>query len=198
MATRSRCFRPFPAAEAVPGRLHAVIPELDRVVDPAYLARVAEAPIEQIRAMRAECTDLENGASYVRRLAQGRLDLLAEETKRRSEGGGGSLSELVDGLADMMSDGVRAPGSGRVDQQLDPPDHVVGPLSDVLDGVVGPSIVTAVAELTDTELADALTGIRHFEEQLSSARRTLHGAIDSLNNELARRIAAGDAPAGPA
>ena len=62
-----------------------MIPELDRVVDPAYLARVAEAPIEQIRAMRAECTDLENGASYVRRLAQGRLDLLAEETISEAE-----------------------------------------------------------------------------------------------------------------
>lgn len=175
-----------------------MIPELDRVLDPTYLANVAVAPIDQIRAMRAECTDLENGASYVRRLAQGRLDLLAEETKRRAEGGGGNLHDLVEGLADMMSDGVRAPGSGRIDQQLDPPDHIVAPLSDALDGVVGPSIVTAVAELDDDALAGALTGIRHFEEQLSSARRTLHGAIDSLNNELARRIADGEAPAGPA
>lgn len=168
------------------------------MLDPTYLAGIADAPTDQIRAMRAECTDLENGASYVRRLAQGRLDLLAEETKRRAEGGGGNLHDLVEGLADMMSDGVRAPGSGRVDQQLDPPDHVVAPLSDALDAVVGPAVVTAVADLEDDELRRALTGIRHFEDQLSTARRTLHGAIDSLNTELARRIAAGEAPAGPA
>lgn len=175
-----------------------MIPELDRVLDPAYLAALSDAPIERVRAMRAECTDLENGASYVRRLAQGRLDLLAEETKRRADGGGGDLGALVEGLADMMGEGVRAPCSGRVDQELDPPDHVVAPLSDVLDGVAGPAIVTSVAELSDDELARALSSVRTFEEQLSTARRTLHGAIDSLNNELARRIASGEAPAGPA
>lgn len=195
---RLRCFHLSPAAEAVPDRLIFVIPEMDRVVDPAFLARVSEVSMEQVRAMRAECTDLENGASYIRRLAQGWLDLLSEESKRRSEGGGGSLSELVEGLANMMSEGVRAPGSGRVDQQLEPPDHVVEPLTDVLDAVIGPSVVAGIAELTDAELADALNGIQNFEEQLSSSRRALHGAIDSLNHELARRIAAGDAPARPA
>lgn len=174
-----------------------MIPELERVVDPAYVVGVAEAPIERIRAMRAECAELENGTSYVRRLAQGRLDLLAEETRRRSEGGGGNLGELVAGLADLMSERVRSSVSGRVDPQLEPPDHVVDPLCTVLDAVVGAPIVSAVAELTDTELADALDGIQHFEVELSHIRRSLHSVIDSLNNELARRISASDSPAGP-
>ena len=172
-------------------------PELERVVDPSYLVGVAEAPIEQIRSMRAECAELENGTSFVRRLAQGRLDLLAEETKRRSEGAGGNLSELVEGLADMMSERVRSSISGRADSQLDPPDHVVGPLCVVLDAVVGASIVTAVAELTDVELADSLRGVQHFEVELSHLRRSLHGVIDGLNNELVHRISEGGAPAGP-
>ncbi|MEM8705970.1 MAG: hypothetical protein AAGE98_05900 [Actinomycetota bacterium] len=174
-----------------------MIPELQRVLEPTYLAGVADAPIEQIRAMRSECSDLENGASYVRRLAQGRLDLLAEETKRRAEGGGGSLTELVDGLADMLSEGVRAPGSGRIDQELDPPESVVAPLTEVLDAKVGPSVVTAVADLGDDALSAAVIALRDFEEELSGARRSLHGTIDSLNNELARRIAGGESPASP-
>ena len=111
-------------------RLAAVIPELTRVLDPAYLAGIATAPLDDIRSMRSSCADLENGASFVRRLAQGRLDLLVEESKRRAEGAGGDLAALVDGLADTLSDGVRAAGSGRLDQELDPPDHVVGPLTD--------------------------------------------------------------------
>ncbi|MEO0494158.1 MAG: hypothetical protein AAF081_12140 [Actinomycetota bacterium] len=174
-----------------------MIPELQRVLEPTYLSGIADAPIEQIRSMRAACSDLENGASYVRRLAQGRLDLLAEETKRRADGGGGNLTELVDGLADMLSEGVRAPGSGRVDQELDPPEAVVGPLTEVLDAKVGPSVVTAVAELGDDELSAGVIALRDFEEELSGARRSLHGTIDSLNNELARRIARGESPASP-
>lgn len=173
-----------------------MIPELTRVLDADYLAGIATAPIDDIRSMRSTCADLENGASFVRRLAQGRLDLLAEESKRRASGGGGSLGALVDSLADTLSDGVRAPGSGRVDQELDPPEQVVGPLTGVLDARVAPSVVTSVADLDDDALSAALIALRDFEEELSTARRSLHSTIDALNNELARRIAAGESPAG--
>jgi len=171
-----------------------MIPEMQRVLDPGYLSEIAQAPIDQIRSMRAECTDLENGASYVRRLAQGRLDLLIEEAKRRAEGGGGNLGDLIGRLPDLLSDGVRAPGSGRVDQDLDPPESVVDPLTDVLDAVAGPAVVTSVPDIGDDKLSSLIDGLRHFEDQLSGARRSLHSAIDALNSELANRIAAGEPP----
>ncbi len=175
-----------------------MIPELKRVLEPTYLTGLVDVPTDQVRVMRAECTDLENGASYVRRLAQGRLDLMVEETKRRAEGGGGDLGELVDRLPELLSDGVRGPGSGRVDQELDPPEHVVVPLSEELDAVVGPSVLMAVAELGDDELSAAVIALRRFEDDLSTSRRTLHSSIDCLNDELARRIASGEAPTAPA
>ena len=59
-----------------------MIRDLQRVLEPSYVGGLADAPIEQIRAMRAECTELENGASFVRRLAQGRLDLLGGRPAR--------------------------------------------------------------------------------------------------------------------
>ena len=68
-----------------------MIRDLQRVLEPSYVGGLAEASIEQIRAMRAECAELENGTSFVRRLAQGRLDLLGEEAKRRADGAGGNL-----------------------------------------------------------------------------------------------------------
>ena len=174
-----------------------MIRDLQRVLEPSYVRGLADASIEQIRTMRAECAELENGASFVRRLAQGRLDLLGEEATRRAAGAGGNLEELVGGLADLMSEGVRAVGSGRLDQELNPPEAVVGPLTAALDARVGPSVVMAVAELGDDELSAALHALQEFEEELSSARRSLHGAIDVLNTELARRIAVGESPASP-
>ena len=168
-----------------------------RVLEPSYVGGLADASIEQIRAMRAECAELENGTSFVRRLAQGRLDLLGEEATRRADGAGGNLEELVSGLADLMSEGMRAAGSGRLNQQLDPPEAVVGPLTAVLDARVGPSVIMAVAELGDDELSAARQALQDFEEELSSARRSLHRAIDVLNAELARRIALGESSASP-
>ena len=115
-----------------------MIRDLPRVLDLSFGRGLADASIEQFRAMRAECAELENGASFVRRLAQGRLDLLGEEAKRRADGAGGNLGELVSGLADLMSEAMRAAGSGRLDHELNPPEAVVGPLTAALGARVGP------------------------------------------------------------
>ncbi len=171
-----------------------MIPQLQSVFESTYLAGLVDQPIDRIRSMRAECTDLENGVSFVRRLAQGRHDLLVEETSRREAGGGGDLGDLVDRLPELLSDGVRGPGSGRVERELDPPESIVGPLTMELDKVVGPSVITAIAELGNDELSAAVIALRRFEDDLSTSRRTLHSAIDSLNHELGRRIAAGESP----
>ena len=175
-----------------------MIPDLQRVLAPGYLAALQDVNTVELRKMRAECTDLENGVSYVRRLAQGRLDVITAEIQRRADGGGGNLADLVARLPELLSDGVRAAGSGRVDQDLDPPDSVVVPLNDVLDGVVGPNVMTEVAALGDDELSAAIIALRNFEESLSTSRRSLHNTIDTLNDELARRIAAGESPTTPA
>ena len=63
--------------------------------------------------------------------APGPLDLLGEEATQRADGAGGNLEERS-GLADLMSEGSRS-GSGRLDQQLDPLEAVVGLLTAALD-----------------------------------------------------------------
>lgn len=171
-----------------------MIPDLKRVLEPDYLAGLTDRPTADVRSMRVECNDLENGISYVRRLAQGRLDLIAAEVQRRADGGGGDLGDLVARLPELLSDGVRAPGSGRADQELDPPDEVVGPLTEVLDRAVAPSTMSELVSLGDDQLSAAAIALRDFEENLSTSRRSLHTTIDFLNDELARRIAAGETP----
>lgn len=175
-----------------------MIPDLQRVLESDYLTGLADTDTSDLRAMRAKCTDLENGVSYVRRMAQGRLDVIVAETKRRAEGGGGDLADLVARLPELLSDGVRGAGSGRVDQELDPPDAVVVPLTELLDRVAGTSLMAEVAHLGSDDIAASVIALRNFEEELSTSRRALHHTIDALNGELARRIAAGEAPASSA
>ena len=40
----------------------------------------------------------------------------------------------------------------------------------------------------------AMIALAKFEEELSTARRSLHTVIDSVNDELARRITGGESP----
>ncbi len=175
-----------------------MIPDLQRVLEPTYVSGIADSPTDDLRAMRAECADLENGLSFVRRLAQGRLDVVEAETAQRAEGGGGDLAELIEQLPQLLSDGMRAPGSGRVDDDLDPPDEVVAPLTEALEATVSSSVMASVAELADDALSAAVIALQNFENEVSAGRRSLHSTIDSINDELARRIAAGEPPATPA
>lgn len=172
-----------------------MIPDLDRVVDSSYLAGLADRSTEDLRRMRAECTDLENGLSYVRRLAQGRLDLMVAEQGRRSSGSGGNAADLVAQLPDLLSEGVRGEGSGRVNGDLEPPEEVVGPLTERLDSVVGPGAITGLPDLEDTALSAGIAALRDFEARLSETRRSVHSTVDSINDELAQRYRTGETPA---
>src|SRR5258708_38131506 len=60
---------------------------LDRVLEPGYLDGLADRPVEEVSALKAECTELETEVSFVRRLAQGRIDILDAERDRRARGG---------------------------------------------------------------------------------------------------------------
>ena len=55
--------------------------------------------------------------------------------------------------------------------------------------------LVGVADIDDAALADAVGALRDFEDRLSGVRRSLHGSIDRLNNELAARIAGGGSTA---
>ena len=169
-----------------------MISDLSDAVDPVYLDGLGDVALELVREKRAECADLENGVSFVRRVAQGRLDVLDAEVKSRAEGAGGDLTSVVDSLATTLSESVMASGSGRIDVNVEPPAQIVQELTAVLDQRVPASVVSAVAELSDEDLMVSVAGLKQFEEELSSSRRSLHDTIDALNQELARRIVDGD------
>ena len=57
-----------------------------RIADDDYLGDLTVRPIEEVRAMRADCQAVEADLSYLRRLVQGRLDIVAGEARRRESG----------------------------------------------------------------------------------------------------------------
>jgi len=59
-------------------------------------------------------------------------------------------------------------------------------------------VIASVAELPDEALSSGVIALSNFEEELSTARRSLHSVIDSINDELARRITHSESPVTPA
>lgn len=172
-------------------------PEISVVTDPSFIEGLGDRPMEELRAMRARCQELENSLSYVRRLIQGRFDIVGGELQRRREGGGaGDTGELIGRLPDILSEGSRlvgTPSTVRPPQSMEPDADVVAKLEVELDNVIDADRLGSVTDLGDEALVDAMNGLRDLEDVVSTDRRTLHGIIDQVQAEVIRRYSSGEA-----
>ncbi len=167
--------------------------QLDRILDPEYLGDLRARPMPDVRTMRSECQEVETGLSYLRRLVQGRLDIVGVELQRRRDGGApGELSSLIAELPEILADRIRAPGVGRL-PQLMAPGEIEPELEQRLEAIVGGHDVESLPSLSDDELNALHDELEQFERDVSDHRRALFDRIDALQAEITRRYRTGEA-----
>jgi hypothetical protein len=128
------------------------IDDVNRVLAEDYLGDLPAKPIEDIRALRDECRAVEDKVSYLRRLVQGRADIVAADLRRRAEGGSPiDLDTLIAQLPDILSDKGNTAGPGRLPTGVGPPDDESLTLE--LDRVAGPDVLGDLPDLSDDEVA---------------------------------------------
>lgn len=166
---------------------------IDRVLAEDYLADLGSASLPEVRALRGEAEQEEVDLSYLRRMVQGRIDIVRAELDRR---GGAATGPLVDRLPSILAaDEQRAPARGlgrhatvepsRVDQHRR---HVERLVADV-----GLSDVPAQ---DDAELARGLEVLEREERTLSDKRREVQRVMDACSAEITRRYREGEADVG--
>jgi hypothetical protein len=168
--------------------------ELERLLEADYLGDLQSRPIEEIRSMRDECRRAEDGLSFVRRQAQGRLDIVAAELARRNEGKGPSdAADIVDQLPAILGHGVSASGGilNVRTTNLEPPDDA-GQLAVELEGILHLSSLTGLGQITDDELRQLVDRLTEYERLVSDRRRALHDRLDALQAEIVRRYKTGE------
>ena len=129
------------------------------MVDPRQLSLV------ELRALRAKLQNDDDAVSYVRRLAQARLDLVQAEKRRRATGGEESLSdELPEILSTHLTGGAPRPPRPAEDFSSHP-------LADELDGLMDHAGDNDLSSLTDDELVRYADALHEFEQARSHERR---------------------------
>lgn len=167
--------------------------ELDRILADTYLEEVDSRPLGDIRSMRTECQQAEVALSYLRRLVQGRLDIVHAYLEHPGSDRPPDLSTLVEELPGILSSGPgRPPGPGHLPQLLTP-DTEESDLTAELDAVLGADQVASLADLGTEQLRDIATRLEEIERRVSSDRRALHERIDVLQAELVERHKTGRA-----
>ncbi|MBV8951724.1 MAG: aerial mycelium formation protein [Actinobacteria bacterium] len=162
---------------------------IDRILDPSYLGDVKSRSTDELQGMHDECAEVETEVSYVRRLAQARIDILVAELDRRAAGG--SLGSLIDALPRILADnGARSgPGSVRMPQQMAPTMDVEWTRG--LEPLVTDATLANLPALADDDVRSTVERLRTLETEVSATRRSLHRVIDALDRELASRLRVG-------
>lgn len=165
---------------------------LHQLLDPGYPGELVARPLPELRAMRAECQEVETGLSLLRRVVQGHLDIVGAEVRRRDGGSDPvALADLIDQLPDVLADRTRAPGVGRL-PQLMAPETIDPALEAELAELVGACLGDLFA-LDGGALQELATALDGFEHRVSGHRRALFDRIDALQDEITRRYKTGEA-----
>jgi hypothetical protein len=162
---------------------------IDRVLAEDYLAGLHEAPLADVRTLRAEAEQEEADLSYVRRLVQGRIDIVKAELARRA--GGGDVS-LVDSLASVLADQSRGPARGLGRHVTVEPTRVDAHQRYV-ESLVADVDLSDTTARTDEELKSALDVLAAEEIVVSGKRRRVQEVMDALSAEVTRRYRDGEA-----
>ncbi len=175
----------------------AVIPggqrRIDRVLDQGYITDIGELDLAELRRRRNEAEAEEADISYLRRLLQGRLDILRTELVRRSQGADTDMSQLLAGLPGILSD--EAPGTFNAIPRILVPGRASRHRRRV-ERLVSDETVAKLPELDIDELATAVKLLAREEETVSASRRSIQRVVDALRGELARRYRDGSANVG--
>lgn len=164
---------------------------VDRVLEPDYVDDLASSSLEEIRARHSECLEIETEVSYVRRLAQARLDILRAELSRRAAGG--TVGDLIAALPQILSDdGPRAPVTeSRLPRHLAPSMDIKWNRG--LEHLVFDETLATLPTLSDEELESRIAQLSTLERELSERRRALHRVIEAIELDLAGRHKVGRA-----
>jgi hypothetical protein len=166
---------------------------VDALLNPLFVAGLNDLPMAEVRHRRDIADEVETGVSYLRRLLQGRADIVGAEQQRRLAGEApGDLSDLVDRLPYILGDNVHAPGVGRL-PTLIAPGEMDAKLQSRLDAIVSTRELADLPRASDAELATIAADLQEFESEVSKTRRALHSVLDRLKEEIVRRYRTGEA-----
>ena len=167
--------------------------DLDRILTSNYLDGMRDRSLADIRAMRTECQEAEVVLSYLRRLIQGRLDIVHTYLEHPGSDALRDLGSLVNDLPGILSSGPCRSNAPAHLPQLLSPDTEEADLTTELDAVLGADEIGTLAELDIDQLNSIAGRLESIESRVSADRRALHERIDTLQAELVDRHKTGRA-----
>jgi hypothetical protein len=157
---------------------------IDRILDPGFVQGLGELSLDDLRARRDECLSEREYLSLLRRLVQGRAEILRAEIERR--GTGADDQPLVERLSTILASEAGAPSRGEAVRVGLPEDEMLLARRRV-ERMVADAGLSDPGALDDERLAAAVEVLATEEQEVSEQRGRVIEVLDRLQDELKRR-----------
>ena len=157
---------------------------IDKIRDPSFVVGLADMSLDDVRARRDDCQAEREYLSLLRRLLQGRAEILKAEAEARA---GGDTAPLVDRLSQILADDDHPVTSRGEAVRVAVPEEEMLLARRRVERLAADSKLSDPAALNDEELGAAIEALATEESGISDARRDVIGVLDTVQDELKRR-----------
>ena len=162
---------------------HPANRRIDRIRDPSYLDGIESRSLEDVRARRDESMAEREYLSLLRRLVQGRAEILKAELASR---GSDDDRRLVDRLSEILASDQPVTSRGEA-MKVSLPEEEMLLARRRIERLVADAGISDPSELDDDSLKDAVEVLAGEEREVSAQRGDVHRVLDALQDELKRR-----------
>jgi hypothetical protein len=165
---------------------------IDQVLSPGFTDDLGSLDTDEVRRRRDLAKAEREYLSFLRRLLQGRRDLLRDEIDRRRVGG--EAPPVVERVVSVLAEGTRGPSRGEA-PVVAVPEEEIAMARRRTERLVSDAHLSDLEGMSDQELDEGVGRIDPEEREVSDARTRVIGVHDVLQEEMKRRLRAdlGDA-----
>ncbi len=157
---------------------------IDRIRRPEYVQGLSALSLDELRERRDECYAEREYLSLLRRLVQGRAEILRAEVERR--GSGADAGSLVDELSTILSSEGQGPSRGEA-VKVGVPEEEMLLARRRIERLAADAEISDPGALDDDRLSAAVDLLAREEREVSAARNDVLQVMDELQEELKRR-----------
>ena len=157
---------------------------IDRIKRPAYVASLEERSLDEVRDRRDECRAELEYLSLLRRMVQGRAEILKAEVERRRDPQ--ASGSLVDRLAEILAPDDSHASSRGAAVQVGVPDDELAIARRRVERLVADAGLSDPGSLSDDRLAAAVELLFTEERSVSADRAQVIDVFEAVPEELKR------------
>jgi hypothetical protein len=158
---------------------------IDRVLDASYVEGLGDLSLEDLRARRDDCLAEREYLSMLRRLLQGRAEILAAELSSR--GSDEERAPLVERLTAILAAEEHPTTSRGEFVRITVPEEEMLLARRRVERMVADVGLSDPSALDDARLAEVVDTLAGEEQEVSASRGEVIRVLDTLQDELKRR-----------